>query len=117
MANPYTVTLNDSMTVSGGEQYLGINGFGSNGLVWFVVFVNSTYLEYGTFVNGTTVNSGNLNCTSGIAQVVVDNATITFIGSSTFISNISFQNLEQIQTMNGDGSFNGGELDISISVQ
>lgn len=63
MANPYTVTLNDSMTVSGGEQYLGINGFGSNGLVWFVVFVNSTYLEYGTFVNGTTVNSGNLNCT------------------------------------------------------
>jgi len=117
MTDPYTVTLNDSMTVSGGEQYLGINGFGSSGLLWYVVFVNSTYLQYGTFVNGATVDSGYLNCTNGIAQVVVDNATITFTGSSSYVSNVSFQSLDQIQTINGDGSFNSGELDISISTQ
>jgi len=114
MTNPYTVSLNDSMTVSSGEQYLGVNGFGSNGLTWFVVFINSTYLYYETVVNGSAVDSGYLNCVNGIAQVTVDAQTISFIGSTTFTSNVDFQSLNQIQTLNGDGSFNGGELDITV---
>jgi hypothetical protein len=114
MTNPYTVSLNDSMTVSSGEQYLGVNGFGSNGLIWFVIFINSTYLQYETVVNGSAVNSGYLNCVNGVAQVTVDAHTISFIGSTTSISNVDFQNLNQIQTLNGDGSFNGGELDITV---
>jgi hypothetical protein len=121
--NPYTVRLNDTMTVSSGNQFLEIDGVpvGGQGVeggwapMWTVYFVNNTSFDF--FIhdaNGSMVNSGyDLPC-SGIVQVVVTTTQITFIGISPVTSNIPFKNLVQIVTVNEGGNFNNGQLGITL---
>jgi hypothetical protein len=100
----YTVTLNDSMTVLSGNQVLDIHGFnnsaGTWGATWEVVFLNSSYVYYCTFISGNALDWGNLGCLNGIVQVVVTNTSITFVGTSSFTSNLTF----------------GGELDMMLTI-
>jgi len=111
----YTVTLNDSMTVSSGDQYLLVSGENSIEGVWTVQFINSTYFQYGSLVAGSTHDTGYLTCANGIVQVVVTSTSITFVGTSSFTSNQAFENIGQMITRNMDGSFNSGELDITVT--
>jgi hypothetical protein len=116
--NPYTVILNDSMTVSSGDQYLQVWAQNSTDLntqwyIWEVVFMNSTYFQYKIDnLGGAHYMQGYLYCNSGIVQVVSTQTTLTITGTSLVTTNMAFQNLEQIQTSNGDGNFNSGELRI-----
>ena len=117
LTNPYTVVLDDSMTVSNGSQWLSIQANNStqtqNRAVWQIYFMNSSNFQYTTFnSDGSTLDRGQLGCDNGVVQVVVTNATIAFIGTSSATSNVSFTNIGQIVTSNGDGNFNGGELKI-----
>jgi hypothetical protein len=119
MTSPYTVVLDDSMTVSSGSQWLSVQANNStqaqNGAVWQIYFMNSSSFQYTTFSsNGSTLDRGQLGCTDGVVQVVVTNTTITFIGTTSATSNVPFTNLGQIATSNGDGDFNGGELKINV---
>jgi hypothetical protein len=119
MTNPYTVDLEDSMTVSSGSQWLSIQANNStqtqNRAVWQIYFMSSSSFQYTTFSsNGSTLDRGRLGCTDGRVQVVVTNTTITFIGTTSATSNIPFTTLGQIATSNGDGDFNGGELKINV---
>ena len=113
----YTVELNDSMTVSSGNQYLQVEGLTSDiNTTWVVSYLNSTYFEYCTFNSqGNQLSSGWLNCTNGIVYVEVNGTSITFIGTTSFTQNVNFVNLGQIWTTNADGSFDGGELEITVS--
>lgn len=115
---PYTVILNDSMTVSNPNQYLMITGLSSSITnVWTVLYKNSTYFQYTSWdVNGNQVDSGWLKCNNGLIQVVVTATTITFTGTTSFTSNIPFQNLGEIWTANADGVFNGGELYVKLTI-
>ena len=119
LTSPYTVDLDDSMTVSSSSQWLSIQANNStqaqNGAVWQIYFMNSSSFQYTTFnSNGSTLDRGQLGCNDGVVQVVVTNTTITFIGTTSATSNVPFTNLGQIVTSNGDGYFNGGELKISV---
>lgn len=116
----YQVTLIDTMTVSSGNQYLEIdarNSTDSGAYIWAVWFKNATYFTYTTYIPGQFSNPqdfGGLNCNNGIVTITVTNTSITFVGSSSFTSHVSFQNLAQIETQNADGNFNGGELNIEV---
>lgn len=117
LTSPYTVVLDDSMTVSSGSQWLSVQANNStqaqNGAVWQIYFMSSSSFQYTTFrSNGSTLDRGQLGCADGVVQVVVTNTTITFIGTTSATSNVPFPNLGQIVTSNGDGDFNGGELKI-----
>jgi len=79
------------------------------------VFQNSSYIYYCTIVSGNAQDWGYLPCANGTVQVVVTNTSITFIGTSSFTSNISFQSLAQIDTTNADGDFTGGEFDMTLA--
>jgi len=115
---PYTVMLNDSMTVSSPNQYLMITGLSSSLTnVWTVLYQNSTYFQYTSWdVNGNQVDSGWLRCNNGLVQLVVTATTITFTGTTSFTSNIPFRNLGEIWTANADGVFNGGELYVKLTM-
>jgi hypothetical protein len=114
----YQITLNDTMTVSSGNQYLEIdarNSTSDGAYIWAIWFRNATYFTYTTYIPGQYSNPedfGGLNCNKGVAIITVTNTSITFTGASSFTSHVPFQNLAQIQTSNGDGNFNGGELSI-----
>lgn len=115
---PYTVILNDSMTVSSPNQYLMITGLSSSITnVWTVLYQNSTYFQYTSWdVNGNQVDSGWLKCNNGLVQLVVTATTITFTGTTSFTSSIPFRNLGEIWTANADGVFNGGELYVKLTI-
>jgi hypothetical protein len=118
VTNPYTVTLNDSMTVSSGDQWLTITAYGTSSSIWSVVFMNQTCFEYRTtipVVGGCQYDSGYLGCDGGIVQVVVSGTAITYTGTISHVSNVTFTIPAQIQTLNGDGNFNGGELDTTLT--
>jgi hypothetical protein len=119
----YAVTLNDSMTVSSGNQLLEVDGewnLSSPTPMWSVVFLNDT--TYNIFLydnNGSIVGAGySLVCTDGSVQVNVTSTQVTFTSDSainSFTIN-SFQNLLQITTINdGGGTFVSGELDMSLT--
>jgi hypothetical protein len=116
----YQVTLNDTMTVPSGNQYLEIdarNSTDNSAYIWAVWFKNATYFTYTTYIPGQFSNPqdfGGLNCNNGIVTITVTRTSITFVGSSSFTSYVSFRNLAQIETQNGDGNFNGGELNIEV---
>lgn len=116
--HPYTVTLNDSMTVSSSAQWLLISAYNSSSLpmeqIWYVEFENNTRFYYATFVNNNQKDAGSLNCNNGIVTIIVTNTSITFTGTSSFISHVSFSNLEHITTGNDDGIFTGGELNLDL---
>ena len=117
---PYTVVLNDTMTVSSGNQSLYIEALWQTpaaGPLWSVSFTNSTNFDFTTYYNnGTIIDSGqNLPCNYGIVQVVVTSTQITFIGTSSTASNVVFENLIQLVSLNNGGNFNSGELDITIT--
>jgi hypothetical protein len=117
VTTPYTVTLNDAMTVESGDQYLLVKAGSSNaniGVIWQVWFVNATYYYYETDVNSQTPNWGYAYCNNGIVRVSVTNAAITFTGTTSTSFNLPFENLDVIFTTNGDGSFNGGNLSINV---
>jgi hypothetical protein len=115
---PYTFMLNDSMTVSGRNQYLMITGLSGSVLnVWTVLYQNSTYFQYVTWdASGNEVDSGWLNCNNGLVEVSVTATTVTFTGISAFTSNIPFRSLGEIWTANSDGVFNGGELSMTLNI-
>jgi hypothetical protein len=117
VTSPYTATLNDSMTVSSGDQYLIIEGENYNGnigVIWQVWFLNATYYYYETDVHGQTLNSGYGYCNNGLVQVSVTNTAITFRGTTSTSFNVPFENLDFVLTRNGDGNFNGGKLSINV---
>jgi hypothetical protein len=110
---PYTILLNDSMTVSSGEQWLTITAQSNTATVWSVQFVNSTCFRYSNFND-----YGFLNCSNGIVYVTVNATSITYTGTSSYTSSqsgVTFSSISQIQTENGDGSFNGGKLIIDVN--
>jgi hypothetical protein len=113
ISNPYTITLNDSMTVSSGEQWLTITAQSNTTTVWSVQFINSTCFRYSNFND-----YGFLNCDNGIAYVTVNATSITYAGTSSYTSSpsgVTFSSISQIQTENGDGLFNGGKLIIDVN--
>jgi hypothetical protein len=125
ITQPYTVTLKDSMTVSTGNQYLTITGFnntiGASWYPWKVFFVNSTYYYYETHItysNGSSaiLTNGYAYCTNGLVTLQVSQTQITFIGKNTTVCDYpTFIPIEQIRTLNGDGNFNGGHLDMTLT--
>ena len=124
--NHYTIVLNDTMTVSSGNQLLEIDGVPSGGQGaegtwaprWVVYFVNNTAFDFFIYAtNRSMINSGySLRC-SGIVQVVVTSTQITVTGTSSVTSNIPFENLVQIVTVNDGGNFNGGRLGMALTSQ
>jgi len=117
---PYTVLLNDSMRVSSGSQWLTITARSTNNLafIWSVIFMNQTYFHYSSafpVMGGNQYDSGYLSCNDGIVHVTVNNTAINYTGTTSHLSKVTFTRLAQIQTENGDGNFNGGELSINIS--
>lgn len=120
ITNAYTAVLNDTMTVSSGNQMLDVEALWQTPApapVWTVTFVNSTSFDFWTYyTNGTVIDSGyNLPCNNGIVHVVVTATQITFTGTSSTVSNVPFQNLIQMVSLNGDGTFNGGTLVITLT--
>ena len=113
----YTIVLNDSMTVTDGDQYLQVIGLTNDtSNTWEVLYQNSTYFEYTTWdTQGNQIDSGWLNCDSGIVQITVSENMITFTGTNFATSNTPFVDLGQVWTANSDGSFNGGKLDITLN--
>ena len=112
---PYTVSLNDSMTVLSGEQWLTITAYGSNVIIWSVQFINSTYIRY-----SNSNDYGFLHCNDGIVYVTVNDTAISYTGATSYTSSpagVNFPSLAQIQTENGDGNFNGGHLDMTLTSQ
>ena len=114
--NPYTITLNDSMTASG-DQYLQVVGLSNNTInTWEVLYQNSTYFQYTTWdAQGNQLDSAWLNCNNGIVQVTVTGTTITFEGTASFTSNVPFAALGEVWTANADGTFTSGELDLILT--
>jgi hypothetical protein len=114
----YTLILNDSMTVSSGAQWLLISTYNSSSLpmeqIWYVEFANNTRFYYATFVNNNQQDVGSLNCSNGMATVVVTDTSITFTGTSSFTSHVPFSNLDHVTIGNDDGKFNGGELNLNL---
>jgi hypothetical protein len=118
VTGPYSVILNDSMTVSSGDQDLQVVGLSSNITnIWEVFYVNGTCFQYVTWdAQGNQMDSGWLNCSKGLVQVVVTATTITFTGTASFTSNIPFVNLGEVWTANSGGNFNSGELDMTLTI-
>jgi hypothetical protein len=115
----YTVLLNDSMTVSGGNQWLTITArsTGNFAFIWSVVFMNQTYFQYSSafpVIGGYQYDRGYLSCSDGVVHVVVNSTAITYTGTASHVSNVTFTDLAQIQTENGDGNFNGGRLNMDV---
>lgn len=119
----YTVTLNDTMTVTSGNQELSIwaesslNDVNSTLWIWNVEFINSTYFWYWVNSPFGSANGphGYLNCVNGIVYVVVSGTSIEFTGGVGEVTvSIAFQNLVQIQTQNDGGDFTSGNLNIGI---
>ena len=107
VSNGYTITLQDSMTVSSGDQYLLISALNDGSTVWSVTFLTSSTYQIGG-------NSTVFNCVDGLVYVVVNSNSITFIGATSNTVSATFTSLTQIRTMNGDGDFNGGNLEITL---
>jgi hypothetical protein len=108
------------MTVSNGNQLLEIDGVGnltSSTPTWSVVFLDNATFNFFTYdTNGNIVDSGySLSCDNGFVQVTVTSTQITFTGTVPTVSNVPFETLLQIATLNDGGSFNGGELDMTLS--
>jgi hypothetical protein len=122
--DPYTVLLNDTMTVSSGTQQLEIDGewnTSSTTPMWTVFFLDDSTFNVFTYdTNGTNIDSYyGLPCASGIVQITVTSDQITFTGATTqTVSTVTFQNLVQIATYNEGGAssnFTGGELDMTLT--
>jgi hypothetical protein len=116
---PYTVLLNDSMTVSSGDQWLTITARSTDNFafIWSVIFMNQTYFQYSSTIpvkGGYQYDRGYSSFNDGIVYVVVNSTAITYTGITSHVSNVTFTGLAQIQTENGDGNFTGGELNIGV---
>jgi len=93
-----------------------LNDVNSNLWIWNIDYVNSTFFYYEVNTGGGTGPSGHLDCVNGVVYVAVSSTSIEFIGSSTATVKTTFQNLVQIQTVNGNGNnFNGGKLTLTLS--
>lgn len=103
--------------IANGDQYLQVVGLSnSTSNTWEVLYQNSTYFQYTTWdAQGNQLDSAWLNCNNGIVQVTVTATTITFEGTSSFTSNVSFADLGEIWTANAGGNFSGGELDMALT--
>lgn len=115
----YTVTLTDSMTVASGSQQLGVWAYssttpGSTNWIWNVNFMNNTFAYYWVNTGGGNGSQGHLTLTNGVLFVAVSSTSITFIGSASVPVTVNIQNVNLIETQNGGGSFNGGELTIQL---
>ena len=105
---PYTVMLNDSMTVSSGDQWLLISALNGGSTDWSVTFLNSTAYQIGG-------NSTVFSCVNGSVNVVVNSNSKTFTGATSNTVPATFTSLTQIRTVNGDGDFNSGNLKITLT--
>ncbi len=118
---PYTATLNDSMTVSSGNQLLEISAYNSTDTttqwyVWQVEFINSTYIQFTVDnLGGANYVQGNLYCINGVVQVSITPSSVTITGTSSYSESMNLQSVAQIQTVNVGGDFNGGNLVISVT--
>lgn len=115
---PYTVLLNDSMTVTSGNQFLGITAKNSQNAypIWYISYYNATYFLFDVWYNASYFYQNFTYCNNGIVSVVAHGTSIAFIGTSqTVVSGLSFTQLNQIVTTNDDGSFNGGKVDYTIT--
>ena len=120
VTNPYTVVLTDAMTVSSGNQNLEVDAYSSPSAqfpAWIVIFVtNATFNFYVYTTNGSIINSGSyLPCNNGVVQIAVTRTQIAFTGTSPVTSDIPFENLVKIVTFSNGGSFNGGQLDMTLT--
>jgi hypothetical protein len=116
---PYTFVANDTLTVSSGDQWLGITAISSQNSypIWEISYYNATYFLFDVWYNASYFHQAFEYCNDGIVSVVVNGTSITFIGTSqTVVSGLSFRQLDQIVTTNDDGSFNGGQVRYTISV-
>ena len=125
VSSGYTLTLQDSMTVSSGSQQLGIWAYNSananaTNWIWNVNYMNSTFAYYWVNTGGGNGPEGYISCVNGIVYVVASSTSIEFIGTSSVTVSTSFQNVVQIVTENGgdgvsSGLFNGGTLQMSYT--
>jgi hypothetical protein len=116
---PYRFVANDTLTVSSGDQLLGITAKNSQNSypIWYISYYNATYFLFDVWYNASYFHQAFGYCNSGIVSVVANGTSITFIGTSqTVVSGLSFRQLDRIVTTNDDGSFNGGQVDYKISV-
>ena len=115
---PYTFAATDSLTVSSGEQLLGVTAknLQSPFPVWYVSYYNATYFLFDVWYNASYFHQAFGYCQGGTVSVVANDTSITFIGTShTVVSGLSFRQLDQIVTTNDDGSFNAGRVGYTIS--
>jgi hypothetical protein len=118
MNQPYTFVATDTLAVSSGDQLLGITAKNSPSLypIWYISYYNATYFLFDVWYNASYFHQAFSYCNGGTVSVVVNDTSITFIGTShTVVSGLSFRQLDQIVTTNDDGSFNGGQVAYTIS--
>jgi hypothetical protein len=110
----YDFVFTNRMTVSSGDQYLGVQVLdATSNALWGFDFFNSTYIDYTRTFNGQL---DGLN-SNGTIEVIVQGTTVTFLTAyGSITGTLSTSNFPAfIETMNGDGLFNGGEADITIT--
>ena len=110
----YDFVFTNRMTVSSGDQYLGVQVLdATSNVLWGFDFFNSTYIDYTRTFNGQL---DGLN-SNGTIEVIVQGTTVTFLTAyGSITGTLSTSNFPAfIETMNGDGLFNGGEADITIT--
>ncbi len=115
---PYTFVANDTLSVTSGDQLLGITAKNSQSSypIWYISYYNATYFLFDVWYNASYFHQAFSYCNGGAVSVVVNDTSITFIGTSyTVVSGLSFRQLAQIVTTNDDGSFNGGQVHYTIS--
>jgi hypothetical protein len=114
----YTFVANDTLGVSSGNQWLGITAKNSQNSypIWYISFYNATYFLFDVWYNASNFHQAFEHCNEGIVTVIVNATSITFTGTSqTVVSGLNFTQLDQIVTTNDDGSFNGGQVNYTIS--
>ncbi len=125
-SSSYLLTLNNTM--ADGYDGLNIEAYNDTNLaiqqpIWSITFYNGTFFSYNC---GDASAFGYGYCNGSIQIFVNDSAIIItgvnvanpsspVTGTSPFVINVPFQTLEQIQT-SGSGSFNSGDLDITLTI-
>jgi hypothetical protein len=118
ISQPYTFVANNTLTVSSGIQLLGITAQSSQNSypIWYISYYNATYFLVDVWYNESNFFQAFGDCNDGIVSVVATTTSITFIGTSQIeVTGLNFTQLDQIVTTNDDGSFNGGQVDYTLS--
>jgi hypothetical protein len=120
IGSDYEIVFRNTMTVSSGDQYLEIQGRDLDGnRVWAFDFYNGTYLDYTSDAFTTPLPStydpnGGLN-SNGTVALIVQGTTLTFVTTYGNSSGTWGDYPTDVLVLNGDGVFNGGKLDITVT--